>query len=687
MECSFSRFLLQGTGWDCEAKPVKREDDEECLDNVGHDDIGGCEEAISQIREMIELPLRHPTRFMSLGATPPASLLLYGPPGSGKTLIARAIANETSASFFLINGRELMSNTAGEAKSKLRKVFKDSEKNSPAIIFIDDIDSITLKDETCGDRANSIVFQPGRLIRNMNSLVRVMAATHDLGTIHSALLPFDRLLNIGAPDDNGRLKILRIHCKNMKLARDVFLQEVAVNTDGFHGADLAQLCNEAGQECRFETELDPFSWMEESMDISFLDSMAVSQKDFESVIGRMNADVRMENGQLKNVIRQFNQKIEQLKNENVQLKKQVEVEQDRLRRFDLQPQLDGETWQYQARSGEWATFQDKHSLELIHKFLEGHQTCELMIDGQVYEYDFNRMVQTNKRTKRERRIRFCSNLPEHWRISDCDFLKMLQPGIQGNGQEGSDHRISLVTDSAILSTLENLLNRSNDGTVCSCLHGESTFRLVEAYQIKNWQLWRRYQRHVRSIVEKHKQFAIKPTGVVDPPVGEALTQFAKDIEVNLEGNEFLLLHGTRDFDLAQEIANEGFDSRIARSGGLYGSGTYFAAQTCKSAQYATHKGREEKASRQMIGTVLVARVAIGDPFYTPKQCPDQKRPPKKPGSRCQGGASKTTMEYDSIIAKPGIPNGQRNGQQAHMEFVTFALHQSYPEYILRFIEE
>ncbi|CAK8998968.1 Poly [ADP-ribose] polymerase tankyrase (dTNKS) (Poly [ADP-ribose] polymerase) (Protein poly-ADP-ribosyltransferase tankyrase) [Durusdinium trenchii] len=232
----------------------------------------------------------------------------------------------------------------------------------------------------------------------------------------------------------------------------------------------------------------------------------------------------------------------------------------------------------------------------------------------------------------------------------------------------------------MMSTLEGVLNRSkprHDGTDCDCLHGRSTFRLVEAYQVKNRKLWRRYQRHVRSIVDKHKQHGIKPR-VIDPPVGDALTRFPQEIQLDLAGNEILLFHGTREFDKAKDIAKEGFDNRIARSGGLYGSGTYFAAQTCKSAQYATINGVTGKASAHLIGTMLVARVAIGDPHYASVPCRNLTRPPTK---------SAHEIRYDSIIAKPGIPNGQSNGVQAHMEFVTFAPEQAYPEYILRFTEE
>lgn len=130
----------------CEGDAIKRED-EERLDEVGYDDVGGVRKQMGQIRELVELPLRHPLLFKTIGVKPPKGILLYGPPGSGKTLIARAVANETGAYFFLINGPEIMSKLAGESESNLRKAFEDAEKNAPAIIFIDEIDSIAPKRE------------------------------------------------------------------------------------------------------------------------------------------------------------------------------------------------------------------------------------------------------------------------------------------------------------------------------------------------------------------------------------------------------------------------------------------------------------------------------------------------------------------------------------------------------------
>jgi len=276
----------------CEGEPINREDEEK-LDDVGYDDIGGCKKAMAQIREMIELPLRHPTLFKTLGVKPPRGVLLYGPPGSGKTLIARAVANETGAFFFLINGPEIMSKMAGEAESNLRKAFEEAEKNAPAIIFIDEIDSIAPKrDKTNGEVEKRIVSQMLTLMDGMKGRgqVVVIGATNRPNSIEGALRRFgrfDRELDIGVPDDNGRLEILRIHTKNMKLNADVKLEDIAANTHGFVGADLAQLCTEAALTCIRE-KMDLIDLEEETIDAEVLDSMSVSQDHFTNAMGQCN---------------------------------------------------------------------------------------------------------------------------------------------------------------------------------------------------------------------------------------------------------------------------------------------------------------------------------------------------------------------------------------------------------------
>jgi transitional endoplasmic reticulum ATPase len=143
-------IVAQDTVIHTEGDPIKREDEEGNLSEVGYDDIGGCRKQMAQIRELVELPLRHPQLFKSIGIKPPRGILMFGPPGTGKTLMARAVANETGAFFFLINGPEIMSKMAGESESNLRKAFEEAEKNAPAIIFIDEIDSIAPKREKVG---------------------------------------------------------------------------------------------------------------------------------------------------------------------------------------------------------------------------------------------------------------------------------------------------------------------------------------------------------------------------------------------------------------------------------------------------------------------------------------------------------------------------------------------------------
>lgn len=230
---------------------------------------------MAQIRELVELPLRHPQLFKSIGIKPPRGILMFGPPGTGKTLMARAVANETGAFFFLINGPEIMSKMAGESESNLRKAFEEAEKNSPAIIFIDEIDSIAPKREkTNGEVERRVVSQLLTLMDGLKvclslildfksfayssrhppqarSNVVVMAATNRPNSIDPALRRFgrfDREVDIGIPDPTGRLEILRIHTKNMKLAEDVDLEQIAADTHGYVGADMASLCSEAAMQ-------------------------------------------------------------------------------------------------------------------------------------------------------------------------------------------------------------------------------------------------------------------------------------------------------------------------------------------------------------------------------------------------------------------------------------------------------
>lgn len=286
-------IVAQDTIIHCEGEPIKREDEESNLNDVGYDDIGGCRKQMAQIREMVELPLRHPQLFKSIGIKPPRGILMYGPPGTGKTLIARAVANETGAFFFLINGPEIMSKMAGESESNLRKAFEEAEKNSPAIIFIDEIDAIAPKREkTNGEVERRVVSQLLTLMDGLKarSNVVVMAATNRPNSIDPALRRFgrfDREVDIGIPDPTGRLEVLRIHTKNMKLSDDVDLEKIASETHGYVGADIASLCSEAAmQQIREKMELIDLD--EDTIDAEVLDSLAVTMENFRHALGSSN---------------------------------------------------------------------------------------------------------------------------------------------------------------------------------------------------------------------------------------------------------------------------------------------------------------------------------------------------------------------------------------------------------------
>ncbi|RLN18376.1 hypothetical protein C2845_PM02G37850 [Panicum miliaceum] len=276
----------------CDGEPVRRED-EERLDGVGYDDVGGMRKQLAQIRELVELPLRHPQLFKSIGVKPPKGILLYGPPGSGKTLIARAVANETGAFFFCINGPEIMSKMAGESESNLRKAFEEAERNAPSIVFIDEIDSIAPKREkTHGEVERRIVSQLLTLMDGLKARahVIVMGATNRPNSIDPALRRFgrfDREIDIGVPDEVGRLEVLRVHTKNMKLAEDVDLDVVAKDTHGYVGADLAALCTEAALQCIRE-KMDVIDLEDETIDAEVLSSMAITNDHLRTALAGTN---------------------------------------------------------------------------------------------------------------------------------------------------------------------------------------------------------------------------------------------------------------------------------------------------------------------------------------------------------------------------------------------------------------
>ena len=224
---------------------------EEKVPEVTYEDIGGLGDAVSKIREMVEIPLKHPELFERLGVEPPKGVLLYGPPGTGKTLLAKAVANESEANFISIAGPEVVSKWVGESEKKLRKIFEDAEKNAPSIIFIDEVDAIAPKrEEVVGEVERRMVAQ---LLSTMDGLkhrgkVVVIAATNRPNDIDPALRRpgrFDREIEIGIPDREGRLEILKIHTRHMPLAKDIDLKKIADITHGYAGADLAAVCKEA----------------------------------------------------------------------------------------------------------------------------------------------------------------------------------------------------------------------------------------------------------------------------------------------------------------------------------------------------------------------------------------------------------------------------------------------------------
>lgn len=272
-----------------EGEPIDREEEEDDINAVGYDDIGGIKKQLAAIKELIELPLRHPKLFKAIGVKPPRGVLMFGPPGTGKTLIARAVAHESGAFFYLINGPEIMSMNAGESEAKLRKAFEIANENAPAIIFIDELDAIAPKREKAGGEVERrIVSQLLTLMDGMkkNREVVVMGATNRPNAIDPALRRygrFDREIDIGVPDEAGRLEIIQIQTKNMKLADDVDLPKIAAETHGHVGADLASVCSEASMQ-HIRSKMDLFDLDDEEIDAEILDSLAVTMGDFNFAI-------------------------------------------------------------------------------------------------------------------------------------------------------------------------------------------------------------------------------------------------------------------------------------------------------------------------------------------------------------------------------------------------------------------
>ena len=260
---------------------------ERSISHVTYEDIGGLKRELGMVRELIELPLRHPEIFQKLGIDPPKGVLLYGPPGTGKTLIAKAVANETDAYFINISGPEIMSKFYGESEQHLRELFKEGSDNAPAIIFIDEIDAIAPKrSEVTGEVERRVVAQLLALMDGLEARgqVVVIAATNRPEGIDPALRRpgrFDREIEIGVPDAAGRLQILQVHTRGMPIADDVKLEDIARTTHGFVGADLAAVSKEAAMHAlrRLLPEID----LEREIPQEVLDKLQVNEGDFENV--------------------------------------------------------------------------------------------------------------------------------------------------------------------------------------------------------------------------------------------------------------------------------------------------------------------------------------------------------------------------------------------------------------------
>jgi len=253
---------------------------------VTYEDIGGLKEEIQKVREMIELPLRHPEIFEKLGIEAPKGVLLYGPPGTGKTLLAKAVANESNAHFISISGPEIMSKFYGESEARLREIFKEAKEKAPSIVFIDEIDSIAPKrEEVTGEVERRVVSQLLSLMDGLETRgkVVVIAATNRPNAIDPALRRpgrFDREIEIRVPDKKGRLEILMIHTRNMPLSDDVNLEKIANVTHGFVGADLEYLCKEAAMKC-LRRLLPELNMEDEKLPPELLNKLVVTMSDFE----------------------------------------------------------------------------------------------------------------------------------------------------------------------------------------------------------------------------------------------------------------------------------------------------------------------------------------------------------------------------------------------------------------------
>ena len=294
---------------------------------VTYEDIGGLTDEIKKVREMIELPLRHPEIFEKLGIEAPKGVLLYGPPGTGKTLLAKAVANESNAHFISISGPEIMSKFYGESEARLREIFKEAREKSPSIIFIDEIDSIAPKrEEVTGEVERRVVSQMLSLMDGLEARgkVIVISATNRPNAIDPALRRpgrFDREIEIRVPDKKGRKDILAIHSRNMPLTDDVNIDKLASVSHGYVGADLEYLCKEAAMKC-LRRLLPVLDLQEEKLPPETLDKLIVNGDDFSKALMEVipsgmrevfieNPDVKWEDiGGLDEVKRELQEAVE-----------------------------------------------------------------------------------------------------------------------------------------------------------------------------------------------------------------------------------------------------------------------------------------------------------------------------------------------------------------------------------------
>jgi len=294
---------------------------------VTYEDIGGISNEIKKVREMIELPLRHPEIFEKLGIEAPKGVLLYGPPGTGKTLLAKAVANESQAHFISISGPEIMSKFYGESEARLREIFKEAREKAPSIIFVDEIDSIAPKrEEVTGEVERRVVSQMLSLMDGLEARgkVIVIAATNRPNAIDPALRRpgrFDREIEIKVPDKKGRSDILAIHSRNMPLADDVDMKKISAVSHGYVGADLEYLCKEAAMKC-LRRLLPVLNLEEEKLPPETLDKLIVNHEDFQKALIEVtpsgmrevfieNPDVKWEDvGGLEEVKRELQEAVE-----------------------------------------------------------------------------------------------------------------------------------------------------------------------------------------------------------------------------------------------------------------------------------------------------------------------------------------------------------------------------------------